>query len=325
MKKKKRNNGKINPQSIFKDAKISTKISIAKYELDSISTFLSLKSYKHILTLSTIAMVCTIMLCQIKCMKPDASSRSLDQLPSFKLYRKRIITNNPGHALAITIATALPEVLVHLPSQGADEIEEWMYAVLDCYIGNEKVLSKASSNNITDYVSGHMSRILGYLQSCPSSNIGIFNINSSIVNWNLEDTINNLPKPLSEVPKEDVINLFKEIILVDGEIDSFMEKSLEGSFSIDGSSKIEYDLWESKVPKRLNPSANSVIVNKDIDQETAKLYLTDIEYRTYKAAILINKKEIINKLNRVIKEKQDSEKTTRKITRTSSSNEEEPQ
>lgn len=147
---------------------INSELRIKNYKLSSLTDLREIDSYENIIKLTTMTLVTVSMLCQMRALRPDGTSALLDQLPSFKYYKKKIILDYPGEALAISLPSCLPKVVVFLPDEPGD-LEMYLIALVDSLQGNEKFLEKVSEENLSNYISGHCTRILGILNSCPSS------------------------------------------------------------------------------------------------------------------------------------------------------------
>lgn len=289
-------------RKVFDKAKITDTIGIRGYDLSCVKILSIIESYKNIINLSALTMVTVIMLCQFRSLRPSVSSARLDRSPSFKTYKKRIIVKHPGKALALSLACAIPEVNIYLPTDPVD-LEPWMIDIMQCHMGNERILSAATEDNASDFIAGHMSRIIGILQSCPSS-CDAFNVTTDVVTWDIDDVLKRLPDPLSTVQKEDIIDLFKSCISDPDAISSFPENPYEGSNSIEGGSKIEHELWKGNIPVRTMGSKNLRSIK--IDLSAAQEVLNPLEFRQYDSALKINKKELIVKYQKIIKDRSEN-------------------
>jgi hypothetical protein len=294
---------KVSTRKIFKQS-ANESLSIKNYNLSSLDGLESIDSFENVTQLAAAAMVMIALLCQLRCLRPDGNASKLDQLPSFRFYKKKITLGTPGQALATGLASSLDEAIVLLPDD-PKELESFMIAVLDCYSGNEKFIEKASSSNLAEFIAGHMSRILGIINSCPSANMGAFNIDSSCVSWSISDVLERLPgNHLNKVGPEVV----KDIIIRECNVNadspiSFPEPPFLGNLSVENGSKLEKEIFGEFMPSRnlsITPQKEAKAMSSDITEEMASKHLTPLELRKYKSALKISQKEAINRYETII-------------------------
>lgn len=289
VKKKKRTI--IRSTNIFKKKKPGY-ITIRDYDLSTISGLSPIESYENITILSATCIVTTLILCQLRSLRPDSSGAKLDQSPSFRYYKTKVILKDPGLALSISLASSLPDVITLIPDD-EDELEYWLTSVMDTYMGNERKLENVTENNKVDFIHGRMSEILGTINAAPANNMKLLNLDSSVADWTIKDVLENLPEPLSKVKIGNIIECFKSYI-GDENPPNFTEEPYTGTNSINGGSIIENEIWSGQNPTRdLTPGKR--FKKQDIDLEAAETILSPLEFRKFKASIELNKVQLIGK------------------------------
>jgi hypothetical protein len=296
---------KVSVRKIF--SKISTEqLTIKSYDLSTIDNLQPIQSFDNIAELSAAAMVAVALLCQLRSLRPDGNASKLDQLPSFRFYKKKISLGSSGQALAMALAVSVEDAIVLMPDN-PDELEGFMISLLECYSGNEKFIEKVSSNNLSEFLTGHMSRILGIINSCPSANMGVFNIDSSVSTWGISDVLSRLPgNYLKNVTVDAIIDIFTRECDVPNSAIIFSEAPFVGSLSIEDGCKLEKEIFGNFMPKRNSPS-NSIKTSSSsssiLSEAVAKARLTSLEYRKYKAALNINLKDVINRYESLVQKR----------------------
>lgn len=81
--------------------------------------FVLYQLYAYLLWLFIVCIIAVALLCQLRSLRPDGNASKLDQLPSFRFYKKRIILNTAGPALTLSLAASLPEAVTLLPDYEA--------------------------------------------------------------------------------------------------------------------------------------------------------------------------------------------------------------
>lgn len=291
---------KSSSKAIFDKAKTNDKLCIKTYDMSTIPCLSQLDSFLNICKLCVSCFVGIAMLCQLRALRPDGNSANMDRLPSFKYYKKNLLLEDAGQALAIALAACLPEVIIHFPDNPM-ECEIMLISILDSFQGNEKFIEKVSESNLAEYIWGHCARILGIINSCPAANMGAFNIGSDVVNWSVQDVLNRLPKELvGDLTPADVIGYIRSQLLktdADGNVIplEFAETPFAGGFSVNGCCKLEQEIFGDNLPIRTmistigiaKPSVKAV-------PDDAKDYLSPLELRKFTSAIFVQKRNLIS-------------------------------
>lgn len=149
-----------------------------------------------------------------------------------------------------------------------------------------------------------MSRILGSMTTCPASNMSAFNIDSSVVDYSISDIISFLPEPLaSQDVQEEKKRFLRELEYSPDNPISFAEPPFIGNNSLNGDSKVEYELFGDNMPLRSSlaaPGSPTSSAPSGNSMENAEKYLKPLELRKYKAALHVDKKDVISKYLRII-------------------------
>lgn len=187
--------------------------------------------------------------------------------------------------------------IIYLPDDH-DEFEETLISILDCYQGNERVIDRCTKDNVYEFITGHMCRILGLMASCPSSNPGIFGLNADCLSWTVSDVIERIPcEPIQTISVDEIKDCIRKICLnisADGNTIPiiFDEIPYEGENSTDGGCFIEKDIFGTDMPSRtqiLNSSSSkqSTISKEELD--IAKEWLSSIMYKKLLSAVNLKK------------------------------------
>lgn len=295
---------KVSVRKIFSQTTTES-LAIKAYDLSAFDQLEPISSFDNITQLSAAAMVSVALLCQLRALRPDGNASKLDQLPSFRFYKKKISLGSPGQALAMGLAVSVEDAIVLLPDDPQD-LESFMISLMECYSGNEKFVEKVSSNNLSEFLTGHMSRILGIINSCPSANMGVFNIDSSVATWGITDVLSRLPgEHLKNVSVSSIIDIFHRECDISNLTITFSEPPFVGSLSVEGGCKLEKEIFGDSMPQRNSPSTSMKVSasSSNVTDEIAKLNLSSLEYRKYSAALNINLKEVVSRYESIIQKR----------------------
>jgi hypothetical protein len=296
--------------------KITDKIEVNGYPLAQLDTFTELTYYQNALIFIASTFVTIALLCQLRSLKPDLPSAKLDQSPSFKFYKKRVLLDSTGRIAALFMAISQPSALACLPtSDDPGDLDNWLISLIDTYQGNEKYIEKASTDNIMYYVCGQMSRLLGMFNSCPASNMSIFGISSSCVDWDVKDVLKAIPyADINNLDSALVIdNIKKDCAIAESATPGdpgtsyrpvFDESPFTGANSIDGGCKLENSIFSGGLmpirSKGKSATLDSIggLPENPLKQEDLDAFLSKIERKQYESAIKIGKREVLSSLNK---------------------------
>lgn len=116
------------------------------------------------------------------------SNAFVDQLPSYKEYKRKVINGLPGRTLAALSAvfSSLSFIIADTGPKAKVEItSEDLTLMVSNYshtpIPNSKRITSPNIGNWSQFLMGELSSTLGTILSCPSSNIKIFNLDADKV------------------------------------------------------------------------------------------------------------------------------------------------
>lgn len=296
-------------------SKSSGKLHIQKYSFENVEGLAPLESYDNIVDLLVKCMVTVVLLVQLRIIKPDASGASLDRSPSFRFYKKKALLADPGFATAAALAAGLPELIIYLPDD-PQELEEFLIKALDSYVGNEKFIETPTQSNIMECLWGHISRICGFLNSCPSANMSIFGLNATAAEMSISDVIGAIPiKAAQSISPKSVASSLKELFSTKDENGNlipptFEETPLVGPVAVSGCSKIEAEIfWDTLPTRRISKGGGKSSVastSGNVSLEDAEQYLDALQLRKYKAALELGKTPLILKYEAIVLQKKGS-------------------
>ena len=279
---------------------------ISAYEIGTNLDVLSnLESWPEIRIQTGTAVVGICMLCQYRTNFPAWKSKDIDQLPSYRFYKKKLVTGDPGKVLAFALAATQPETLPHIPVLGPDELEPWLMGIYNSFGGSNRSIQTPNVNNIQFYIPGLMSRIIGLMGSCPSTSFDRFGIPNSMSSWKIADCLRSVPnESLSSLDPQTIITAIREQIYGENVPPSpleFDESPLNSSLVTDGYLPLEREIFGEALPIRLGnrgPKTSSVdrSTRKRIPDEILTATLTPFQLAQYKAALAQGKMVIVDQL-----------------------------
>lgn len=170
-------------------------------------------------------------------------------------------------------------------------------SLLDSFTANSAFVETPTEKNFAYFIHGYMSRIMGWLNSCPSSSPQMLGLDKKCVDWKVIDVIKNAPEPLRNVKVEDVIKNIADkasssdsYTLSDGPI-TFMEKPLSGPGTSKGCSSLEFELFGDNLPLRSKSLEVTAKVGKSgqmpdssLSKADVERYLSPLQQKKYAAA-----------------------------------------
>lgn len=289
---------------------IST-IRIREFEISSNLLFLKSKSvYDKFITNSAATIVILGILCQIKALKPNAKSVQLDQSPSFKFYKKKVLVDSPGQIFALFLALGLPESGGLIPDE--DQFQDWVSGMIDGFTGNERVMDNPTYETGPKYIAGQMSRIIGIMNACPATSMQTLGFSSDCQTWKIADLLSRVDnKDIASVPREVIIDLIKGSTMGEPNEEGiynkiiFNEDPLKGSSTISGCTVLEYEIFGDLFPERTTSKSSkftespSKIVESGIHPEAERV-LSSYELTQFRGAILIKNNKRIEELYKLV-------------------------
>lgn len=172
-----------------------------------------------------IGLLGVFIMVQISFSARPKSAEWIDQLPSYKDIKYKIINSRPGMILSacVGLASAYPYAREYLEIE-SDEMYNNLFIIanemVESYISNTKRI-KPTKENWLSFARGEMGAVKGQLLSCPSTNIKKLNINASdVTNFGIDEALYNIGFTEKmywkyEVNIESIKNDIKKIFLVD--------------------------------------------------------------------------------------------------------------
>jgi hypothetical protein len=287
-------------------------LQVQKYSFSNIEGLEPLESYDNIVKLTVLCMVTVVLLVQLRIIKPDTSGSSLDRSPSFRFYKKKCLLADPGYATAVALAAGLPELIIFLPDD-PEELVAFLTKTLDSYVGNEKFIEVPTQGNIIECLWGHISRICGFLNSCPAANMSLFNLSAAAAELSIGDVIKMIPiQAAQSLSPREVAESLKVLFSTKDENGNYVpptfeEVPLSGPVAVDGCSKIEAEIFGDDLPIRKLGSGKSISGPSSSSKVTlaeAEQHLDPLQLRKYRAALELGKTSLISKYEKIIVEKQ---------------------
>lgn len=256
-------------------------LSIGEYGIDCINVFSEFECFSGIVLRACGLFIIIGIMIQIRYARNDVPPALVDRLPSYKFYKARYLKSINSHAIVILLA--MYTILPFLESD-AEALESALYSNLDAGIGsNTPFIEKPNQNNFYLYYYGVISRILGLLNSCPSTNSQIFNFPSSVKDAKVEDVLKLLPFPEEVMPSvEDVKVFLRNEMLREDECPSFEESSLPGNTGLTVlENQLFGDIMSRKMTVSNSLSRGSLLPSNALTYDDIKSNLSRIEFAAY--------------------------------------------
>ena len=142
--------------------------------------------------------VTMLILVQIRIGLSNMSSQQVDQLPSVRLYKSRVLGDYMGRVMGASVATIDCTEFV-------SEVEPVIEELTSFPIPICKPVAKPTQQNYPQYIYYRMSQVMGFIQSTPTTNLNLLNLKPDCANWNLEQALAYIdPNNLAKLNKENV-------------------------------------------------------------------------------------------------------------------------
>jgi hypothetical protein len=246
--------------------------------------------------------VAIIIMVQIRLSDPSSSQQYFDGLPSFKLYKKRLISGIPGRTWCIGISLA--EAIEFVPE--SESLDKMVIAYSENEIIPCKPTGKPTKNNYGEFISYRMTQILGTLSSCPASNIKVFSLPLECINWGLQEALKFIA-PDRVFEKKDISRieeiLVENLTLNEGGLPTGVLNFGEPSSL---NSKIEKEIFGELIARDGSVSStlglSGSLPSSPITGEMVAKYLSKREFVMYEVALRNGDKSRLNSLNRKIQQ-----------------------
>jgi len=133
-----------------------------------------------------VCMLAVVVIIQLRVSKPAVGdSQYFDKLPSIKLYKSKFVNGLPGQVFAsmVGFVRALPFIMAdkNTSSPTPADLGSLIQSQAEASIPSAKRIKVPSPGNWRDFAAGESGAAVGYLISCPTTNIKFFNLNTDIV------------------------------------------------------------------------------------------------------------------------------------------------
>lgn len=223
------------------------------------------------------SMAAALWLAQIRLSLTNLPPQQVEQVPSYKFIKRGNInsSNSPVIVSAATIA-ALTTLVYADEISDEDDLTNYIREIIDSYTSNSKYFEKHSSSNYMLWNYGFISRHVGLFNSCPATNLKVFNFPITCKDWRLKDLLENLGGIANDITEIEILNMLSKNTFVDEGGFPRQELSFdEESISI----ALEKDILEFNKNisfTRIGNNAETSLVGKD-ETELIKNYLSPIE------------------------------------------------
>jgi hypothetical protein len=276
---------------------------ILTYKVSTLVVFQELECYSEILTCSIVAVITIVNMVQIRAMRPMSSAQEVDTSDSYKLYKSRVIRNDPGVILKSCLAAAA--VFPYL-GETPEAVQEQLDSIISSKGANGKIVnSPPTKSNYALWTYGTIAQIGGIMNSCPATNPSVLGINQPLL-LDVKEILKMFDLP-GKPTYEEIIARTRNFFItnpVDGQVsDSFVFKEV-----FDGSKSItpleEEILGESFIVRedasRLRIGASGSIPKNSPTPEDIVKYLSTFERTRYEQAGKMGARDVLISLNRKV-------------------------
>lgn len=235
-------------------------------------------------------------LCQLRYSTTE-TSQYFDQLPSVKMYKRKIICDT-----GLMWCNIIPSY------ETIDLLDIPLIDILKDFYGTpisptKKVGGKPTPGNVVEWFKHRRSVVLGYMQSCPSTKAQAFGLDQKCTSWTVDDALkficpNGLPTPLT---KDMVISNFLDSMLT-GTNDTKIEL-LDFDEPNNLKSIIEEEILGDKIKRNGSTSSKAKggeLPDNRITKALMEEHLTFDEQRQYKVALRFGNSQKLKELNNLI-------------------------
>lgn len=145
-----------------------------------------------------------IIMCQIRINTASLgyTQTTVDQLPSYKVYKQRIISGVPGRTISAIIAVA--DSLKFLSD---DVLQQTIEAYTDSPIKPRNPVQNGATT-YGEYIPYRMTQVHGTMQSCPASNVKMFGLPNGFEKWGLQEALTFIKSsPVSREQQELILKI----------------------------------------------------------------------------------------------------------------------
>jgi len=183
-------------------------LSIGEFHISDLTALRHLADYKSLLRWCACTIVIILTMVQIRSALNSVPSSVVDRSPSYRFYKYRYLkkVESSGFLISLGICQIAPFMDAD-PALLNNSIYSYIYSPGD----NAPLIERLNSHNYYMYFHGVVSRMRGILNSCPSTNSGLFNFPKDAVKLGLQDILKSLPFPEGDIDfdkvKSDLVRL----------------------------------------------------------------------------------------------------------------------
>jgi hypothetical protein len=223
----------------------------------------------------------------------NASGSEIDRSDSFKAYKGKVLKSDVGLIFITAAAVSLSFSYV----EDSSPLGIWydIVSIMECYRGSAPYLVNLNKQNYSRWREGMMSRLFGLLNSCPATNVSIFNLaEEQLKTITLNEVLSLLPFG-SKTPSIEQIGDGIRKTLFDNDQEKILTFN-EAGFGAEELSPLEREICKisgiqivrnSPDPKTISPRARS------LDIQDLEVYLEPLQVRIYENAARLNHKSKI--------------------------------
>jgi hypothetical protein len=279
-------------------------IRIGTYEMSLISTTGSLlptwEENQH--SVASI-MVAAVMLAQIRSYNSGVPTSELDALPSVKHIKKFITQSVFTKALVAILAVGA--TIDYVDGSQPQDLEREVIAFYERFQGNSRHIESISATNVVPYRLGLMSQALGWLQSCPISNMTMLGLDPKTVGaWSLEDTLNKI----GFGGRDQVVNILVSELIGNSSL-SFDEPRLPSETEYNGLTRIEHGVFGTNLSRtqavdvKTAVGFGGIVQAGSMNSKILQSQLSLIELSQYNAAAKNGNQEKLRQLTDLAKQR----------------------
>lgn len=280
---------------------------IGDFSFSSINTLDFLPEYAEIkLMFCSLAVVITL-LCQVSAIRLRSSfAGNIDVSDTFKLWKSRYFRTDL--TLFPVVCASVIKSFSFLTENSADEITSLIIAMGDNVRGSQPFIKNCTPTNQARWREGYMARTFGILNSCPATNMDVFNLSPDTVeSLTIDGVLKMIPikdKPSVEEVRERIRNT---IFSAKKDPISLNEPVLPGS----GLTSLEAELFDPSEYFRF-PTANPQAPpsTREFDIADIQKALSDIQLKKYLNAIEVGNRQVIFDMLSIVRDYKESGKVT---------------
>jgi hypothetical protein len=276
---------------------------ISTFKISTLSVFQELSCYDEIIINSLVAIIVIVNMIQIRAMRPTSSAQEVDTSDSFKLYKSRIIRNDPGTILKSSLAAAAAFAFL---GETPEAVEKQLNSIINSGGQNGKLITTPiTKNNYALWIYGSISQIGGFMNSCPATNPSIFGLNQPLA-LTVQNIIDSIDLPGK--PSYDEVILRTRNYIITNPMDGQVSESFNFKEVLDGlkpTTPLEDEILGKSFiiredDSRLRIGASGSIPKNAPTPEDLVKYLSTFDRTRYAQAGIVGARDVLISLNRKV-------------------------